>query len=225
MTATPAASPSRSDDRPLDAVLWDMDGTLADSEPVHALSFEIACRSLGVPLPEGFHEALLGLSEEATHAWLVRECGLPLDLHEWTSARLAVYLDHLDRVAWQAPARRAWDRIRDAGIPQAIVSNSDRIVVDANLSRLGLAVPGLVSVSRDDVREGKPDPEPYLRAAELLGVEAARAAVVEDSEPGIRSGLAAGMTVFVMPHYAGNGPHPTRTLAELETLASSTVAT
>ena len=223
MTATPAAS--RSDDRPYDAVLWDMDGTLADSEPVHALSFEIACRSLGVSLPEGFHELLLGLSEEATHAWLVRECGLGLSLQDWARARLAVYLDHLDAVAWQAPARRAWDRIRDVGIPQAIVSNSDRIVVGANLSRLGLAVPGLVSVARNDVRNGKPDPEPYLRAAELLGVERARAAVVEDSAAGVRSGLAAGMTVFVMPHYAGNGPHPTRTLAELETLASSTVAT
>jgi beta-phosphoglucomutase-like phosphatase (HAD superfamily) len=189
--------------QPYDAILWDMDGTLADSEPVHKLSFELACQSLGISLPDGFHGSLLGKSEEESHAWLTLEWGLGLSLHEWMSARFAIYKDHIGEVTFQPDAKRLWDWASDRGIPQSIVSNSDRIIVGANLDRLGLARPGLVSVSRNDVRCGKPSPEPYLRAAQLLALDPVRLAIVEDSETGARSGIAAGMTVYVMPHFSG----------------------
>lgn len=94
--------------------------------------------------------------------------------------------------------------LEKAGVPYAIVSNSDRMLVDANLRAVGLQRPDFISVSRNDVREGKPAAEPYLRGAYLLGVEPSHCIVVEDSVPGARAGLAADMTVIGWPE-----PHRT----------------
>ncbi|TIV56214.1 MAG: HAD family phosphatase, partial [Mesorhizobium sp.] len=71
-------------------------------------------------------------------------------------------------------------------------SNSDRLIVDANLSAVGLVYPGMHTVSRNDVRQGKPHGEPFLRAAYLAGVDPADAVAVDDSVTGAMAGLAAG---------------------------------
>ena len=71
--------------------------------------------------------------------------------------------------------------LQRAGVVQAVVSNSDRLIVDANLGAVGLVEPGMKSVSRNDVREGKPLPEPFLRAAWLTGIDPAETFVMEDS--------------------------------------------
>ena len=195
-----------------------MDGTLADSEPVHEASFEATARSLGLDLPANFHDHVLGRSEEASHRWLRETCGLALSLAEWQAARLKAYLRGADAICPMRDAMRAWRLADDAGLRQAVVSNSDRMVVEVNLRRIGLSRPGLVSVARNDVRRGKPSAEPYLRGAYLLDVAPERTAVVEDSATGARAGLAAGMTVFVMPHYHGDDALPVRPVAELATL-------
>lgn len=185
------------------AVLWDVDGTLADSEPVHARAFEHAARDLRVRLPADFHDRLLGRSEEASHAWLVAECGLSADFPTWQARRIAAYLAMIDQVRPHPAALALWQRLAQAGVPQAAVSNSDRMIVGANLARIGVMRPGLVSLARNDVRCGKPDPEPWLRASALLGVDPSEAVVVEDSTPGVESALAAGAVVHVMDHYTG----------------------
>ncbi len=89
---------------------------------------------------------------------------------------------------------------------QAVVSNSDRLVVDANLRTVGLAHAGMKTVSRNDVREGKPHAEPFLRAAWLAGVDPGRAVVVEDSFTGALAGLAAGMRTLYWPERPMPGP-------------------
>jgi beta-phosphoglucomutase-like phosphatase (HAD superfamily) len=86
------------------------------------------------------------------------------------------------------------------------VSNSDRLVVDANLRMVGLFYPGMKTISRNDVREGKPHAEPFLRAAWLAGVDPADAVVVEDSVTGATAGLAAGMRTIFWPEAPMAGP-------------------
>jgi HAD superfamily hydrolase (TIGR01509 family) len=85
------------------------------------------------------------------------------------------------------------------GLRQALVSNSDRIVVNANIRVLGLEEPGFISVSINDVVRGKPDPEPYERAATLLGVAMHHCRVIEDSPTGAQAGLAAGAQTIAWP--------------------------
>jgi HAD superfamily hydrolase (TIGR01509 family) len=86
-----------------------------------------------------------------------------------------------------------------AGLAQGIVSNSVRMLLEANLRALGLEEPHLVTVSANDVRHGKPSPEPYERAAWLLRVAPDEAVVVEDSPTGARAALAANMRVLAWP--------------------------
>lgn len=198
-----------------EALLWDVDGTLADSEPLHEASFHIACDSLGVALPADFHQRALGRSEAETHDWLARDHGLGLDFAAWSALRFSVYRDHAARVRPHEPAQALWRAAAALGLKQAAVSNSDRMILQINLARLGLENPGLVSVSRNDVRRGKPEPEPYLRAAHLLGAAPARCAVIEDSEAGAQAGAAAGCAVFLMPHFAGNAPEGAQPLDAL----------
>jgi len=90
-----------------------------------------------------------------------------------------------------------WDI--DGTLLQAVVSNSDRIVVNANIRVLGLEKPGFISVSINDVLNGKPHPEPYQRGAALLGVEPHQCIAVEDSPTGARAALAAGTRIIAWP--------------------------
>jgi HAD superfamily hydrolase (TIGR01509 family) len=186
---------------PFDAVLWDIDGTLADSEPAHEQSFIEACRECGLELPENFHGQLVGKSDEETFAWLVSNCGLQLPLSRWLELRFSFFFRNIEAVDPIGPALNVWRKLDALGVRQATVSNSDRLIVNANLARLGLAEPRAISVSRNDVVRGKPHPEPYLRAAELLGVAPGSVAVVEDSATGLKAATSAGMRVFMMPGF------------------------
>jgi HAD superfamily hydrolase (TIGR01509 family) len=203
---------------PFDAVLWDIDGTLADSEPVHELSFLATCGELGLSLPDGFQDELLGKSEETTHAALVDRFGLALAFDDWVERRTAAYLARIDQVRFHPRAQSIWERLAARGVAQATVSNSNHAIVRANLARLGLDTPDLVSISRDDVVKGKPHPEPYLRAAELLGMAPARAVVIEDSATGLAAAVAAGMGAFMMPEFTGAASRHWQPLGVLERL-------
>lgn len=189
------------------AVFWDMDGTLVDSEPLHAASLAAAMRSEGLVPPANLHERALGQTAAHIFAMMRDEFGLALPFPDWIERKYNHYLADLSGLGPRPGAVEIFRDLKALGIPQAIVSNSDRMVVDANLNAVGLAYPGMKTVSRNDVREGKPHAEPFLRAAWLVGVEPADAAVVEDSVIGATAGLAAGMKTIFWPEQAGmQGP-------------------
>lgn len=148
----------------LDAVLWDLDGTLIDSEPLHEWTFEEALKGLGIAVPADFHDHILGKSEPQCYRWLVAEMGLTLDYDAWVERRIAYYMDNLDRLTPIAPSLALWQDFARRGIAQAVVSNSDRLVVDTNIKALGLDPASVPSVSRSDVTEGKPSPSPISSA-------------------------------------------------------------
>lgn len=204
--------------RPFDAVLWDMDGTLADSEPLHDLTFKLALADLGIEPNCDLHPELLGHSERENYDWLCKTHGLAMEYGEWVESRYRHYLANIGQVSLSPEAARVWQCCTQLEIPQAIVSNSDRMLLDANLRVCGLARPGLTSVSRNDVRVGKPDPEPYLRAALLLNVDPKRCAVVEDSPTGLQAGRSAAMRTFFMPCLDSRMAGDSAPFAELERL-------
>lgn len=181
------------------AVLFDMDGTLVDSEPTHFAAMVEVLRSHGHTVPNGLSEGITGMAGEACHALLRDRLGLALSFSDYAAAKYAAYLEMAASLSWRPSARDVIDALERDGIPHAIVSNSDRILVDANLRSIGLQRAGLISVTRNDVRHGKPHAEPYLRAAFLLGLDPADCIVVEDSVPGAVAGLAAGMMVIAWP--------------------------
>ena len=181
------------------AVLFDMDGTLVDSESLHFETLAAAAGSFGYEVPEGFGERITGMTIGDCHRLLVEAIGFAPPLDAFVARKYALYVERARGLTMRPGAVAALDFVRSSGAAMAIVSNSDRMLADANLAAVGLQTPGLVSVTRNDVRFGKPRPEPYLRAAFLLGVDPSDCIVVEDSAPGARAGLAAGMTVIGWP--------------------------
>jgi beta-phosphoglucomutase-like phosphatase (HAD superfamily) len=190
----------------IEAVLWDIDGTLLDSEPHHFNSLVAVCAAHGQTLAKSEYDRLLGRSMAEVYAMLNAAQPLPLDLPQLAAACSDYYVANVADVPARAGALEKVAELAERGIPQACVSNSGRRVVEANFGAImsTIAMPEALrfALSRDDVTHGKPHPEPYLRAAERLGVHPSACIVVEDSPIGARSGKAAGMVTIAWPQHA-----------------------
>lgn len=188
------------------AVYWDMDGTLIDSEPLHEQSLVAALRSAGVEPPVDLHARVVGQAARPVYEVLRDQFGLGLPFDEWIARKYSHYMEHAPRLLPREGAMEIFRDLKASGVIQAIVSNSDRMVVDVNLRAVGLHEPAMKTISRNDVRNGKPDPEPYLRAAWLTGIDPADTAVMEDSVTGAMAGVAAGMRTIFWPQDKIDGP-------------------
>jgi HAD superfamily hydrolase (TIGR01509 family) len=188
------------------AVFWDMDGTLVDSEPLHEAALVAALRSVGIAPPINLHERVLGIAAGPVYEMLRSEFGLDLPFDDWIVRKYDHYLPMAETLKPRPGAIEVFNALRALGVQQAVVSNSDRVIVDANLSAVGLIYPGMRTISRNDVREGKPHPEPFLRAAWLAGVDPADSVAIDDSVTGATSGLAAGMRTIFWPEAPMEGP-------------------
>jgi beta-phosphoglucomutase-like phosphatase (HAD superfamily) len=181
------------------AILWDMDGTFVDSEPLHHAALARAMTAAGFPISVAQAGSYIGIPMVGIHARLVEDTGITLSYPDLAERTYAAYLEVAPALKRRPGAGEAWVTLAAAGMRQAVVSNADRIILQANLQAAGLARPGLVSIAINDVTHGKPEPEPYLRAAHLLGVAPAECLVVEDTTIGAAAGCAAGMQVVAWP--------------------------
>ena len=107
-------------------------------------------------------------------------------------------LMHTEHVPWMPGARELHDELARSGVPQALVSNSWRHLMNTALAELGTRFD--VTVAGDEVDRPKPEPDPYLRGCELLGADPQFTVVLEDSPTGVRAGVAAGCYVVGIPH-------------------------
>ncbi len=182
------------DPRSFDAILFDMDGTLVDSEPIW---FRVMCRVMpehGGALPASAHGELHGLDRHASTHLLQTRFGLSGDPDVfWRHVVEALTAELLGVAAM--PGAAAWvEAAAAAGQPRAVVSNSPHAMIDASLAGHPWGEHLKVRVSVEDVAQGKPAPDSYLLAAARLGVDAAACLVLEDSEAGARAAREAGAT-------------------------------
>lgn len=205
------------------AVLFDMDGTLVDSEPVWDEALRELARWLGGELSADARRRTLG-TNIAVSVEIVRvDVGRPDADPVLAGKRLLTEAGNrfAAGLVWRPGARELVEAVRAAGVPAALVTNTERSLVEIALGPL-VAELFDVSVAGDEVGNAKPDPEPYLRAAELLGVAVADTVAIEDSPAGSASADSAGCRVLVVP--ASDVPVPTgprRTFRD--TLAGLTV--
>jgi HAD superfamily hydrolase (TIGR01509 family) len=197
---------------PLQAVLFDMDGTLVDTE---RLWWEAVEQVAGRALTEEDRPEVLGRPVEYTAAWLAAITGTP-------AADLAgtLHREFADRVRTGIVPRPGALALLDAlareGVPTALVTASPRAVADTVLDALG-ADRFAVSVTADDTPHTKPAPDPYLAACRALGVDPALCVAVEDTDTGVASAEAAGCAVLAVPSLAPIAAAPGRTVrASLE---------
>jgi len=182
-----------------DAVLWDMDGTLVDSEPLHEETLVATLVAEGITPPAEMHQLVVGSPTQRIHQIFQDRYGLKAPFLEWCRRRYEHYLRLAPSLRPCPGAMELFRALDRHGIRQAVVSNSDRLIVDANLRAVGICEPELVTVSRNDVRLGKPEAECYRRALWLLNCAPDRAVAIEDSVTGVLAGLAAGVTTIFVP--------------------------
>jgi HAD superfamily hydrolase (TIGR01509 family) len=184
------------------AVLFDLDGTLIDTEPYWMAEERALAAAFGGSWSTEQAVSCIGNPLPVSAGRLRDEAGVGLPVEEIVDRLLdGVVAKVRSHVPWQPGARELLAALVASGTPTALVTMSYRRLADAVLADLPSGTFGAV-VTGDEVRRGKPHPEPYLTAAARLGVEPARCLVVEDSPNGIRSGLAAGATVVAVPHVA-----------------------
>ena len=188
---------------PLTATLWDFDGTLADTEPIWiAAEYELIPKLGGEWNDEHAHQ-LVGNSLLDSGAYIARVIGRDDLDPAWIVDQLLSQVIQYCRtqpIPWRPGARELLESLRTAGVPCALVSASYRELLDVIIDRLPEGT-FVTSVAGDEVRLGKPDPEPYLLACERLGVRPQDCVVFEDSPPGVASAGAAGGTVVVIESF------------------------
>lgn len=185
------------------AVLFDMDGTLVDSEKLWDISMhELYARLGGVLTPE-VRESTVGGSAESVMTTVYNDLGLDPD-----PAAMAESADWLhDRTGelfeaglpWLPGARELLDALLADGVPMALVTNTRRVLTEQALKSIGRHYFS-ASVCGDEVRRAKPEPDIYARAAELLGFSPAQCLAIEDSVTGTAAAEAAGCPVLVVPN-------------------------
>jgi HAD superfamily hydrolase (TIGR01509 family) len=204
------------------AVLFDMDGLLVDSEPLWTVGEIELADHLGGTWSDELKAAIIGTRLDTAIATILQWYDVPRGPAEVESA-MRFLLDRMVELYRQElplmpGALALLDGVRAAGAATALVSSSYRVLVDAVLDVVGHQRFD-ISVAGDEVRHGKPDPEPYLTACQCLGVDPSDAVVLEDAISGVRSAEAAGCPVVAVPWIAPIDPAPGRyvvaTLSEI----------
>jgi len=185
------------------ALLWDFDGTLADTEPIWIRAEYDLIGRLGGSWSDEHALQLVGNSLIDSGIYIVNAIDRPDLDPAWVMDQLVeqvVVTLRSGEVPWRPGALALLEASRTAGVPCALVSASYRVILDAALAALP---PGsfTVSVAGDEVTSGKPHPEPYERACAGLGVDARDCVAFEDSETGARSANAAGALVVAVPNH------------------------
>ncbi|WP_232661507.1 HAD-IA family hydrolase [Pseudonocardia sp. TRM90224] len=180
--------------RSVDAVLFDMDGTLVDSDAAVERAWVTWAAEYGVD-----PAAVLAIAHGSPADRTVRRIRPDLDDEQVEAAaarQLDLQYDDLADVVATPGAHELVATLAEAGVPWAVVTSADVRLAKARLGAAGIDAPLLVTV--EDIERGKPEPDGYLKAAQLLGVDPTRCLVVEDAEPGIVSGRAAGAKVAAL---------------------------
>ena len=180
------------------AVLWDLDGTIVDTEPLWmAAEHELAAEHGGTWTDEDAMQ-LVGNSLIASGEYIRDKLAIPMTAEEivdYLVQRLAASLrQHID---WRPGARELIEALDAAGVPQALVTMSYASIAEPVADSL----PFGAVVTGDVVTRPKPFPDPYLMAAAELGVDASACLAIEDSRTGAASANAAGCDVLVVPHF------------------------
>jgi HAD superfamily hydrolase (TIGR01509 family) len=200
----------------LRAVLFDMDGTLVETEQYWGEAMFALARRLGGQMSDSARQQTIGTSLRVSMNVLYADLGITrserqfCDDARWVEDETGRQL--ADGVSWRPGARELVAAVRDAGLASALVTTTPRKLADLVLAHIGETAPGVpafdFTVCGDEVAARKPDPAPYRQAMAALDVEPSGCVVIEDSHAGITAGLASGAAVLGVPVMQAVDPAP-----------------
>jgi HAD superfamily hydrolase (TIGR01509 family) len=207
-----------------EAVVFDMDGVLMDSEQLWNQSKQELVRESGGQWREDAPRAMMGMSSREWSEYIRDDLGVDEDVQEINRDVVrrmkALYRERLPLMPGAAQVVRSLHR----RWPLALASSANREIIDFALEAAGLADEFEATVSSEEVLRGKPAPDVYEEAARRLGVSPDRCVAIEDSSNGLRSAAAAGMAVIAVPneHYPPSEDALALAAARVQTLAAIT---
>ena len=216
---------------PFVAVLFDMDGTLVDTEPMWQRTEQVIMAEYGATWTDDDQALSLGGSTERVTNYMADLIAATGQARPNPEELAAQFLDRMSQSLRTTPppvqpgVQRLLQQVRESGIPTALVSSSQRVLMDAVLDSIGRNWFDL-TISANDVQRHKPDPQPYLQAAQQLGVDPNWALALEDSPTGAESAQRAGAFVVGVEHMAKIESGPRRRVEQsLADVELSTLAT
>ena len=186
--------------RPIAAVVFDMDGLLLDTEGLYRIALMRAGPAFAVEIDDAFVRGLTGLPGTAIRSALAANFGADFPVPAFLDV-VRADADALiaEEMTLKAGVVEVLDHLDGLGLPRAVATSSGRRSAVAHLGQAGVLERFDLLITGDDVVRGKPDPEPFLKAAAALGVDPVRCLALEDSHNGVRAAHAAGMMTVMVP--------------------------
>lgn len=206
----------------IEAVIFDMDGTLVDSEMVSDKAWRKTGEVMGLDIPESLIRSLIGLNATLGKQVVAEHFGGDAQLAERAfDKHMDLFLEIAETSLEMMPhARECLEELQAAGYPMALATSTHRLRAVPRLDRFGLGGFFATLTCGNEVDRSKPAPDIFLATAKSLGVAPERCAVVEDSFNGVRAGHAAGMHTFMIPDQV----EPTAEIAALCTAVLPSLA-
>ena len=185
----------------IQAVIFDMDGVLLDSEAVYAEGWRIAGEKKNLRGIDAFHKTILGLSEQDTIAALKKFYGHDFDGAEFWNLTTEISVEIMNRtgVPEKPFARTTLESLKRKNIRLALASSSSRAIVQYLMEKAGLMEFFDVAICGDEIKNANPDPEIYTAACMKLNLSTSECIAVEDSPNGVKSAVAAGLKCIMIP--------------------------
>jgi HAD superfamily hydrolase (TIGR01509 family) len=186
--------------RPVAGVVFDMDGLLLDTERIYFDALFGAARSVGRLMTEDFARSMIGVPGKECHAMITAHYGAGFSLAAFNDAFGVIVAAALERdIPLRPGARELVTYLAEQGIPRAIATSSRRLSAERYMRRAGLIDLFAAIVTREDVENAKPAPDPFLAAAARLRLAPADCLALEDSHHGVAAAHAAGMMTIMVP--------------------------
>ena len=198
------------------AVIFDMDGVLVDTEPLHIQTEKRMFEKMNLDISDEEHAGYMGTATDVMWKQIISKRNLPLDVAEMTKLTIQEGLPFFYSLEKMDPMPGLIDlleNLKTKNIPLAVASSSDPETIRVILEKSGIRKYFLHVVSSSEVGKSKPEPDVFLHAAKLLGVAPENCVVFEDSKNGIKAAKAAGM--FCIAYSGANSGDQDRNHADL----------
>ena len=177
------------------AVIFDLDGVLIDSEPLHALADNQLLINSGIHVPDNYFDRFVGVTNREMWEKIKNDYSIKLSIEELMELQMPLKLKLLEEMDFK-PIKGITELLEDLkkrNIPMAIASSSPRQFIEKVLQKIGVKQYFTILISGEEVERGKPEPDIFLKAAELLNVKPDACIVIEDSASGTIAAKRAGM--------------------------------